>query len=223
MSDTVEMRHVMVSSQIRPCDTSSGASETIMQAFNRIPREKFVPRQLRRIAYMDDEFPLLHGRFMLRPQVFSRMLSAANPRAQDRVLHVGCGLGYGSAILSELCDFVVGLESCTDLSQQAEATLSVMEAQGIEIVNGPLTGGWNEYSPYSLIVIEGKIEFCPEEILNQLQDQGRIVAIKQQLDGRSEAVLIQKNQEVFTEIPQFDAHSPFLEGFALPQEFVFAD
>lgn len=219
MIDTAEMRQSMVKCQIQPCDVTSAQ---IAGAFSQIPKEKFAPRQLKRIAYMDDEFPLPHGRFMLRPQILAKMISVANPTAQDRVLHIGCGLGYGTAILSLLSNFVVGLESYTDLSQQAEEILSELDTQGVEIVNGPLNQGWDEYAPYSLILIEGRIDVLPNDLIDQLQEGGRIVAIKQQANGRSECVLIQKNQGVLTEISQFDARCPYLEGFQKAQEFVFA-
>lgn len=219
MTDTAEMRELMVKCQIQPCDVTS---TQIAEAFNTTSKEKFVPRQLKRIAYMDDEFPLPHGRFMLRPQTLAKMISISNPQPHDRVLHIGCGLGYGSAILSKLCNFVVGLEFYTDLSQQAEEILGELGVSGVEIVNGPLNQGWDEYSPYSLIFIEGRIEYLPHDIESQLQDGGRIVAIKQQPTGRSECVIMYKNQGVITELAQFDARCPYLEGFQSVQDFVFA-
>lgn len=219
MTDAAEMRELMVKCQIQPCDVTSNQ---IAEAFNSIPKEKFAPRQLKRIAYMDDEFPLPHGRFMLRPQTLAKMISTANPQSHDRVLHIGCGLGYGSAILSKLSNFVVGLESYTDLSQQAEEILEDVGVSSVEIVNGPLNQGWDEYSPYSLIVIEGRIEYLPHDIESQLQEGGRIVAIKQQPKGRSECVIIYKKQGVTTEVTQFDARCPYLEGFQSVQDFVFA-
>ncbi|MEB3701407.1 Protein-L-isoaspartate O-methyltransferase [Candidatus Bealeia paramacronuclearis] len=223
MLDSSQQRQIMVESQIQPSDISSSSSKEILRLFGELPREKFTPRQLKRIAYMDDEFPLSHNRFMLRPQVLARMISLGDPKTSDRVLYIGCGLGYGPAILSALCSSLIGLESYTDLSQQAEEVIKELNLKNIEIVNGSFSEGWSEQAPYSLIFIEGKIDHIPPMILDQLGNEGRIVAIKQQPSGRTEVVKIEKEQGVLTEIPQFYANAPYLEGFEALHEFVFTN
>ena len=223
MSDPAQQRRIMVESQIQPCDIPFHSSKAILGVFEALPREKFIPRQLKRIAYMDDEFPLSHNRFMLRPQVLARMIALADPTPQDKVLYIGCGLGYGPAIFSPLVSSVIALESYEDLSQHAEENIKNAEIKNVEVINGPLHEGWEEYGPYDLIFIEGKIENLPQSILNQLRDGGRIVAIKQQVSGRTEVIKIHKKQCALTETAQFYANAPFLEGLALSPEFVFTN
>src|SRR5437762_12426795 len=99
MSDFVMMNQNMVKGQVIPEDV---LNPTLLNALSMIPREKFVPRQLARIAYMDTNFPLKKGRCLLRSATLARLLEALDPQPSEKILYIAGGTRYGPALLSKM-------------------------------------------------------------------------------------------------------------------------
>jgi len=107
MTDFATARHNMVESQIR---TNKVTDAAIIDAFEIVPRELFVPKNLMGVAYVDEDLSIGNGRVLMEPMVFARLLQVALPDASDEVLDVACGCGYSTAILSRLTGTVYGIE-----------------------------------------------------------------------------------------------------------------
>ncbi len=105
--DHEKARRQMVDCQVR---TSDVTNLSLLDAFLAVPREAFVPQNLRDLTYLDEELPLGSGRYMIPAAPLARLLQAAGIQPGDTVLDVGCATGYSTALISRLCSSVVGLE-----------------------------------------------------------------------------------------------------------------
>lgn len=218
MSDFVIMRQNMVKGQILPENITN---PLVLDAFLAIPRERFIPRQLRRVAYMDANFSFHKGRFLLRPSILARLIEAVNPKASDKILYIGGGTGYGPALLSQIGAYIIALESETFFTQEAEHLVQELKLSSIEVILDSLTDGWEKEKPYDKILIEGCIDFIPKSIFSQLKEGGWIITFKERKKGGSEVVKFEKQKDVLTEISLFDAFAPRLEPFCKKKQFVF--
>jgi len=218
MADFALTRENMVKGQIIPEEVRN---PLIINAFLTIPRERFVPRQLARIAYMDSNFPLKKGRVMLRPATLSRLFESINPKKSDNILYIGCATGYGPALLGQLGAHVIALDSEESFTQEAEQLIQDLKFTKIEVVLGPLSEGWDKDAPYDKIVIEGCIDKFPKTLSSQLKEQGEVVTIKYRKDFGTRAIKLVKLKGSLTEIPLFDAFAPRLDAFREKKGFDF--
>lgn len=218
MSDFVIMNQNMVKGQIIPENVSNPA---LIGSFFKIPREKFVPRQLVRIAYMDTAFPLIKGRFLLRPATLAKLLQALDPQPLENILYIAGGTGYGPALLSQMSTHVIALDCEEALTQKAEQLVEDLKLPSLEVVLGPLEEGWEAKAPYDKIFIEGGVDFIPHRLISQLKEGGRLITIRYQKGQERRAVQLHKTQEVLTEIYLFDAFAPRLQAFRRQKSFIF--
>lgn len=218
MSDFFVMRQNMVKGQVIPENVTN---PPLIDALFTIPREKFVPSQLARIAYMDGNFFLKKDRVLLRPATLARLLQALNPKSSDKILYIAGGTGYGPALLSQMAHHVIALDSEETLTQAAERLAEELKLSSIQSVLGPLEEGWEHGAPYDKIFIEGCVDFIPRKLASQLKEGGQFITIKS-LEGKKRiAVKIDKNQGVFTEFFLFDAFAPRLKPFQAQKPFIF--
>lgn len=218
MSDFFTMRYNMLEGQILPENVSH---PLLINALRTIPREKFVPCQLARIAYMDTNFPLKKDRFLLRPATLARLLEALNPQLSDNILYIAAGTGYGPALLNDMAAHIVALDAEETFTQEAERLVTELNLSSIEVVLGPLREGWERQAPYDKILIEGCVNVIPMKIASQLREGGQLITIKYHKGKERAAVKVDKKQGVFTESFLFDAFAPRLTSFQEQKTFVF--
>ena len=210
-------RRNMVDCQIKP---NRVIDPRVLAAMGIVPREAFVARNLRGVAYLDEPLPVGNGRFLLTPMVLARLLQNAEIRPTDVVLLIGCGTGYGAAIVSRLAATVVGLESEANLADSAAATLAAQGCDSVVVERGALNQGCAKHAPYDVILVEGQIEFLPDALLDQLSEGGRLIAVLR-AQGVSEATLWVKHHGRTGRRALFDATAPALPGFERVPGFVF--
>lgn len=172
----------MIDSQLKP---SGVISSRLSAAFYAIAREAFVASGRRGLAYVDAPQPLGNGRELLTPLSLGLLLQHANVEPKDKVLVVGAATGYTAAVVAQLASSVVALEADASLAEAARTALSGVP--GVSVVEGPLEKGWAEAAPYSLILIDGAVEQLPPELIAQLAEGGRLMAIVIGSDGVSRA------------------------------------
>jgi protein-L-isoaspartate(D-aspartate) O-methyltransferase len=217
MFDTANARRMMVEGQIRTADVTDAG---ILDAMLALPRERFLPAALARLAYVDGEIPVARGRALLKPMVLAKLVQAARIGSSDRVLDVGCATGYSSALLARLAGTVIGLEEDAGLAGQAREALAAVGVANVEVVTGPLTAGWPAGAPYDVILLNGATELVPEAFGDQLKPNGRLLGV----DGRSaaaKAMIYHVIEGHLVGRPVFDAAARLLPGFAAPPQFVF--
>ena len=213
-----QARLKMIQSQIRP---NRVVDERIVAAMSDVPRELFLPERLRGIAYVDEDVSLGNGRWLLEPLCCARLLQAAEIGSDDIVLVVGCGAGYLSAIASRSAGVVVGLESDEELAAAARETLSELEFDGVTVVEGNLRDGYPKQAPFDVILFDGAVSVISPQIIDQLADGGRLVAIVREPEGQGQVTVMLKLGDVVSKRTVFDAAAPLLPDFAPQPAFRF--
>jgi len=217
MFDAAAARRLMVEGQVRTADVTD---PELLDAMLTVPRERFVPPSLAELAYLDKDLPIVGGRALLKPMVLAKLIQAARVGSEDRVLDVGCAMGYSSAVLARLAGSVVALEENAELVGQARESLAAVGALRVELAVGPLIAGWPAGGPYDVILLNGATEIVPEALSRQLKPEGRLVCVH----GRSpaaKAMIYYVIEDRLVGRPVFDAAAPLLPGFVAPPTFVF--
>jgi protein-L-isoaspartate(D-aspartate) O-methyltransferase len=220
MLDFAIARRMMVDGQVRTMDVTD---PRLIAAMLNVPRERFVPPAKTALAYLDRDVPVADdntSRRLLKPMVLAKLAHAAEIRAGDIVLDVGCATGYSSAVLARLAGEVVALEEDPALAKQAEQNLAALDVRNVSIVCGPLITGWRERAPYDAIVLNGASEVVPKDLCDQLRDGGRLVCVLGCAPAGKATVFRRVNGDASGR-PIFDAAAPILPGFTKLQAFVF--
>lgn len=199
----------MVDTQVRPSDVTKFP---IIDAMLHVPRETFVPDHLREAAYVGENLDIGNGRVMLEPRTLAKMLDALDIQPDQVALDIGCGLGYSTAVLAQMCDFVVGVEDDETRAEEAQTLLSGHGTDNAAVMTGPLAEGSAKSGPYDLIVVQGAVEVVPAALLEQLRDGGRIACVF--AEGALGVVRIgYKIDGVVNWRFGFNAGAPVLSGF----------
>ena len=215
MTVSVAARRHMVDGQVR---TSDVTDLRVISAMLEVPRERFIPQASAALAYLDLDVPVGGSRRLLRPMVFAKLIQAAEIEATDRLLDVGCAGGYSAAVLARVAGQVVALEQDAVLVKAAEESLS--SQSNVDVVSGPLAGGWPQGAPYDVVVLEGAIEVVPHALCEQLKDGGRLVCVLGSGPG-SKGMLYRRSGGQVGGRPVFDASAALLPGFTKTPVFAF--
>lgn len=184
--DLKQARYNMIEQQIRPWDV---LDQNILDLFEKIPRENFVPETYRRLAYADIAIPIGHGQMMMHPRVEARMLQALSLHPTDKVLEVGTGSGYVTALLAAAAHHVYSVEIFPDLQQQAGERLARRDITNVTLEEGNGAMGWDRHGLYDVIAVTGSLSELPESFQASLNRGGRLFAVVGQAPVM-EAVLI---------------------------------
>jgi len=218
MIDYAAVRRIMVDSQIR---TNRVTDERVIAALRDVPRERFVPKRLRGVAYVDEDLEIAPGRYLMEPMVFARLLDAARIKPGDIVLDLSSGTGYGAAVLGRLASTVVAVEPDASLAAEASRALIEVGAENVAVVSGPPLAGHPAQAPYDAIVIEAAVEAIPEGLLGQLGENGRLVGLVRRPGKVGEAVLHERHHGSHSHRTLFEASVPLLPGAAREPSFIF--
>lgn len=218
MTDYKAARTAMVDCQIRPSDVTK---YPIIEALLAVPREEYVPARSRSIAYIGDHLALENNRVILDPRCFAKMLDALNIQPDEMVLDLGCGLGYSTAVIAQLAEFVVAVEEDADMATEASANLSTQSVDNAVVIEGSICEGAAKHGPYDVIIAEGGVEDIPEAITDQLKENGRIAAFFLEGALGECRVGVKKNGKTSWR-NVFSAAAPLLPGCAKEPQFSFA-
>jgi len=172
--DFDKARFNMVEQQIRPWDV---LDDTVLDLLYQVKREEYVPAVYRSLAFTDMEIPLGHGQTMLAPKLEARMLQELRVKPTDKVLEVGTGSGYMTALLASLAKHVYSVELVPDLKSEAEAKLDAHGFDNVTLEVGDAANGWLQHAPYDVIVLTGSTPVLAEGFANTLTPGGRLLAI----------------------------------------------
>lgn len=216
MTDFAQRRTMMVDTQVRPSDVTK---YPIIEAMLAIPREVYLPESSREAAYVGENLVVGAGRVMLEPRTLAKMLDALDIQAEERVLDIGCAMGYSTAVIARLAGSVVATEADDALATAARRTLSTEGVTNAVVRVAPLAEGAAADGPFDVITVQGAIERLPGTVAAQLKEGGRIGALF--MEGALGTCRIgHKIDGVVTWRFAFHASAPVLAGYAARREFV---
>jgi protein-L-isoaspartate(D-aspartate) O-methyltransferase len=162
----------MVQRQLRERDISD---ERVLAAMERVPRERFVPPELRDRAYDDAALPIGAGQTISQPYMVARIAEALGLGGTERVLDVGTGSGYQAAVLAELAREVDTIERIAELAETARANLAAAGYRNVDVHVGDGTRGLPERAPFAAIAVAAAAPELPPTLYEQLEPRGRLV------------------------------------------------
>lgn len=145
----------------------------VIEAMKTVPRHEFVDVNYRDVAYTDHPLPIPEGQTISQPYIVAYMTELLGLKASDRVLEIGTGCGYQTAVLAHMAAEVFSVEYVQELSAQAEERLREYRNVRLKVGNG--WKGWKRYAPYDGIIVTCAADHVPEMLLDQLAEGGRMV------------------------------------------------
>ena len=216
LMDTEHARWLALEQQIRPW--MPAISPELAQAFLQIPRENFAPEALRGVALTDTELPLGGGQIMLSPKVQVRLVHELQLKPTDRVLQIGAGTGYMTAIMAKLAAHITAYECQTELANTARLNLLQAGIGNTQIIAADITESQTTGS-FDAIVFCGGVAQLPSNWSTRLNDGGRLVAIVGQDPMMRTTVLTRHSDTRNSQTQPWDTLAPYLRGFELAPSF----
>jgi len=168
-----DMRSEMIEYQLKRRGISD---QKVLNAMNRIPRERFVPEHLISHAYDDGPLPIGEGQTISQPYIVAYMTEQLRLNGSEKVLEIGTGSGYQAAVLAEISKEVYTIEIIETLSKKSEKLLKELGYSNIKFKIGDGYFGWKEYAPFDAIIITAAPPEIPEPLIEQLKTGGRLIA-----------------------------------------------
>lgn len=172
MDDYIELRHWMVDTQLASRDIHDSR---LLTAFRKVPRHLFIARSWQQDAYKDHPLPIGCGQTISQPYMVALMTQCLELKGGERVLEIGTGSGYQTAILAELAGEVYTIERHPELVEQAREKLKKLGYKRIQLKDDDGTLGWSEHAPYAGIIVTAGAPRVPSLLKEQLADGGRLV------------------------------------------------
>ena len=217
MQNMEQARFNMIEQQIRPCDVLEGR---ILELLKHVRREQFVPAGMKELSFADMEIPLGHGASMWLPKLEARAVQELHLTRSDKVLEVGTGSGYLTALLSALAGHVTSVEIVPELSAQAGQNLAALQRDNVTLEVGDAAQGWSGGS-YDAIVLTGSTPVLPEAFRNSLNVGGRLFAIIGDAPAMEATLITRVASDVFETVNIMETSVAPLQNAAQPDRFVF--
>lgn len=216
--DVERARFNMVEQQIRPWEV---LDQEVLDLLFAVRREEFVPAQYRSLAFVDTEIPLGHGEKMLAPKIEARMVQALTVKPGDRVLEVGTGSGYMTALLAKRGAHVYSVEIIPEFSAQAAVKLKAHAIDNVTLEVGDAARGWGRHAPYDVIVLTGSVPVLADEFQRSLNPGGRLLAVIGEAPAMQAQLISCTAPDTYNSIGLFETCIPALRNAPQPERFVF--
>lgn len=212
------LRRTMIDTQIRTWDV---LDPRVLGTVAQVKREFFVPTPYRHLAFADFNLPLGHGEIMWTPKMEARVLQELDLHEPDRVLEIGTGSGYLTALMAQLAGMVHSVEDRAELSRTAEGHLRMQGVQNAHLHIGDGSNGWVSNAPYDAICITGSLPVLPDAFKEQLAVGGRLIAILGTGPAMRVRRIFHSQPGIFESSELFETEVPPLRHKPLPVGFVF--
>ena len=170
-------------------------NEKILSAIKKVPRELFVEQHLIKEAYQNNALPTDCGQTVSQPYVVAYMISCLNLKNTDKILEIGTGTGWQTAILSLLCKEVFTIERFNVLLNKAKKNIAKLNIKNVNYKLGNGIKGWGQKVLFDAIIISATSEVIPEKLLENLKSNGRLIMPKKYHTGNQKLLLINKKNE----------------------------
>lgn len=212
-------RHNMIEQQIRPWKI---LDQRALNTICAIPREKFVPDHLKMLAFSDTELPIGHNQHMLAPKMEALTLQSMQIQPEDKILEIGTGSGYMTALLASQGGKVYTIELHRELSEQAGKRLADLGIDNVEYIVGNGVNGLEQNAPYDVIVMTGALPELPDTLKHQLSpNNGRLFAITGEAPAMQVSIITRISESQWSEEVLLETVVPVLEELPEVDHFVF--
>lgn len=222
LMNTEEARFNMIEQQIRPAEV---LDPRVLDIISCIQRENFVPEAYRELAFSDTNIPLSSnkekGQVMMKPIMEARILQALNIQDSDKILEIGTGSGYFTALLAALGDHVHSVELEPDLLTMARTNLAAHDITNVSLTQGDAAHGWNQNNPFDVIAITGSLPILPESFQQSLTIGGRMVAIVGTSPVMETLLITRIAEDQWATETLYETDFPALTNAEQPEAFVF--
>lgn len=150
-------------------------SERVIKAISKVPREKFLPEELVNYAYDDRPLAIGYGQTISQPLIVALMTQALELKGNEKILEIGTGSGYQTAILAELANYIISVERIPRLLERAENTLKMLGYRNISLHLANHILGWEQEKPYDSIMVTAAAPRIPDVLIQQLKQNGKLV------------------------------------------------
>lgn len=216
MQNIEKVRFNMIEQQIRPCDV---LEIRILELLKQVRRELFVPEGKKELAFMDMEIPLGHGVSMWQPKLEARALQELHLGRNDKVLEVGTGSGYMTALLAALAGHVTSVEIVPELSASAKHKLHASHCDNVTLEVGDASQGWG--TGYDAIVLTGSTPMLPAAFQDSLNIGGRLFAIVGDAPAMTAKLITRVSADTFETFNIMETSVAPLQNAQQTQRFVF--
>jgi protein-L-isoaspartate(D-aspartate) O-methyltransferase len=213
-----QARFNMIEQQIRPWDVADSA---VLELLAVVKREDFVPASYKAMAFADMAIPLPGQQVMLAPRQQARLLQDAAVKPTDKVLEIGTGSGFTTALLASQAQRVISLEINPELADLARANLQRANIHNAEVRCADGTQGAAAEAPFDVILLGGSVAEVPPTLLKQLKVGGRLVAIVGSEPIMHAMVITRTSETNFKSDEKWDDNAPRLQNFPQPSAFQF--
>jgi protein-L-isoaspartate(D-aspartate) O-methyltransferase len=165
----------------------------LLQALREVPRARFVPPDFEGQAYLDEPLPIPHGQVTTQPSLIAKMVEALGLKGSEKVLEIGTGYGFQTALLARLAAFVWSIELWDDIAETARTHLSRQGIANAEVVVGDGSEGLAQQAPFDAIIVSAAFPETPKPLIEQLAPSGRL--IQPIGSGGDEAVILFEKRE----------------------------
>jgi protein-L-isoaspartate(D-aspartate) O-methyltransferase len=218
MQNMEQARFNMIEQQIRPCDV---LEMRILDLLKEVRRENFVPDAYKRMAFVDMEISLGHDVSMWHPKLEARAVQELKLSRSDKVLEIGTGSGYLTALISALAGHVTSVEIVPELSASAQQKLAAYDHRNVTLEVGDAAQGWGNDTNYDAIVLTGSTPVLPEAFQNNLNVGGRLFAIVGDEPAMEVKLVTRVSKDVFETVNIMESCVASLQNALQPPRFVF--
>jgi protein-L-isoaspartate(D-aspartate) O-methyltransferase len=215
-------RFNMVEQQIRTWEV---LDQEVLDLLYVVRREEFVPPAYRSLAFSDLEIPLIDdatpGQRMMQPKMEARILQEVAPQRPEKVLEIGTGSGYMTALLAARAGRVFSIEISPRLLSIGQANLERAGVSNVTVEQGNGAEGWAKYSPYDVIVLTGSVPLLPQTFIEQLLPGGRLFAVVGDPPVMAARLVTRINAGTHTSVDLFETSLALLEKAVQPERFRF--
>ena len=216
--DFERARFNMIEQQIRTWEV---LDQKVLDLLFKLRREDFVPARYRELAFVDMEIPIGHGEKMLQPKLEARMVQELAPLETDRILEVGTGSGYMTALLATLGAHVFSVDIVADFTRTAAERLAAHGIRNVTLDTGDAALAWDKHAPYDAIVLTGSLPVLPEGFKASLKPGGRLLAVVGEPPVMQAQLITAADAGAYNSVVLFETCIAPLRNAPRPERFVF--
>jgi protein-L-isoaspartate(D-aspartate) O-methyltransferase len=213
-----QARFNMIEQQIRTWEV---LDQNVLDLLSAVPRENFVPAAYRNLAFADISIPLGHGEVMMQPKVEARMVQTLAIHPTDKILEVGTGSGYVTALLAKMGGQVTTVDIHADFAQTAQRQLGGHNITNVTFEVGDGVAGWKAGAPYDVIAVTGSVPLLTEDFQRQLANGGRLFVIVGEFPVMEALLITRAGEKEWIRESLFETDLPALTGAPTRPKFVF--